>query len=59
MTRLRLETKHTSGKIFQWKYDHPETTRPIKTILEFESTEKEEPEWMTLEDFPATFSQFK
>ena len=56
-TRIWLETKHTSGKIFQWKVDHPEMTRPIKTILKVESTEKE-PKQMTAKDFPVAFSQF-
>ena len=58
-TIFRIETEHTSGKSFQWKSDHPETMKPIKTILKVESIEKEEPEWMTTEDFPASFSQFK
>ena len=47
------------GKRFRWKYDHPETTKTIREILKIESTEKEDPERMTAEDFPASFSQFK
>ena len=40
-TRLRLETYHTSGNFFQWKYENPETTRPIKTILKVDNRKKE------------------
>ena len=34
-TRIRLEIEHISGKSFQSKFDHPETTRPVKTIFKF------------------------
>ena len=58
-TRLRLETKTTIGKSFQWKTDHPETSKSDKTVLKIETTEKEDPERLTIEYFPPAFSQFK
>ena len=57
--RLWIETEHTNGKRFQWKSDHPETTRPIETKLKVETTEKEDPERLTSKYFPPSFSQFK
>ena len=58
-TRLRLETKTTIGKSFQWKTDHPETTKPVKTVFKIETTEKEDPERLKAEKFSPAFSQFK
>ena len=46
-------------KSFEWKSDIPEMTRPIKTMVKVESTEKEEPQQMTTEYFKVAFSQFK
>ena len=39
-TRFRLETETTRGKNFQWKVDHPETSKPIKTIFKIQTSEK-------------------
>ena len=47
------------GKIFQWKSYHSETTKPIRTVLKVETTDKEDTDGMTTADFPVTFSQFK
>ena len=41
-TRLQLENEHTHGKSFQWKSDHPETAKPVRTILKIESIEKDD-----------------
>ena len=57
-TRLRLENKHTYGKIFQWKTDHPETVKPIRTRIKVESTDNEDTNKMTAVDFLPSFSQF-
>ena len=57
-TRLQLETESILGKRFQWKYDHPETTRPIEIVFKIESTEKYEPERLTSKYFLLTFSHF-
>ena len=43
-TRLRLEIETTIGKIFQWKTDHPKTSKLVKRVLKFETTEKEDAE---------------
>ena len=58
-TRLWLENEHTQGKIFQWKTDHPETVKLIKTILKVESTNIEDTDRMTTVEFTASFSNFK
>ena len=58
-TRLQLENENTEGKSFRWKSNHVETTKPIRTILKVETTDKEETDRMSATDFPATFSQFK
>ena len=36
LMRLQLENKHTHGKSFQWKSDHLEMIKPVKTILKIE-----------------------
>ena len=59
MTRLQLENENIEGKIFRWKSNHIDTTKPICTILKFETTDKQDTNRMTAADFPATFSQFK
>ena len=47
------------GRIFRWKSYHSETTKPIRTVLKVDTTDKEDTDQMTIADFPATFSQFK
>ena len=34
-------------------------TKPIHTVLKFETTDKEDNDRMTVANFPTTFSQFK
>ena len=51
--------KNTEGKIFRWKSNHVEMTKPICTILKVETNDKQDTHRMTAADFPATFSQFK
>ena len=58
-TRLQLENENTERKIFRWKSNHVETTKPICTVLKVETTDKQDTDRMTAADFPATFSQFK
>ena len=55
-TRLQLENENTEGKSFRWKSNHVEMTKPICTVLKFETTDKEDTDRMTVADFPATFS---
>ena len=59
LTRLQLENENTEGKIFRWKSNHVETTKPIRTVFKVETTDKEDTDIMTASDFLATFSQFK
>ena len=59
LTRLQLENENTEGKIFRWKSNDVETTKPIRTILKVATTDKQDTERMTAADFPTTFSQFK
>ena len=54
-----MENENPEGKRFRWKSYHPETTKPIHTVLKFETTDKEDINRMTASDFPAMFSQFK
>ena len=54
-----MENEHTHRKSFQWKIDHPETIKPVKTIFKIESTDKNDIDRMIATDFPTTFSQFK
>ena len=58
-TRLQLENEKSKGKIFRWKSNHVETTKPIRTTLKVETIKKEDNDRMTVADFPATFLQFK
>ena len=57
--RLPMENENSEGKIFRWKSNHAETTKPIRTVLKVETTNKEDIDRMTAADFLATFSQFK
>ena len=54
-----MENEKSEGKIFRWKSNHVKTTKPIRTVLKVETTDKEDNDQMTAADFPATFSQFK
>ena len=54
-----MENKSMEGKIFRWKSYHSETTKPIRIVLKVNTTNKEDIDWMTATEFPATFSQFK
>ena len=54
-TRLQLENECTYGRSFQWKIDHPETIRLVKTILKIESTNKNNTDWIKEIDFLETF----
>ena len=56
--RLQLENEHTYGRIFQWKTDHSEMIKLIRTIFKMESTDKDDTDRMTATDFLETFSQF-
>ena len=58
-TRLQLENENTEGKSFRWKSNHVETTKPIRTVLKVETTDKKDTDRMTAADFPTKFSQFK
>ena len=58
-TRLQLENENTEEKIFRWKSNHVETTKPICTVLKVETNDKQDTVRMTAADFPTTFSQFK
>ena len=58
-TRLQMENENLEGKSFRWKSNHAETTKPIRTVLEVKTTDKEDIDRMTATDFPAIFSQFK
>ena len=51
--------KTTKGKCFQLKSYHPKTSKPIRTISKIQTLEKEDPEILTMEEFPPSFSQFK
>ena len=55
----KWKMKNTEGKRFRWKSYHSETTKPIRTMLKVDTTDKEDTDWMTAAEFPATFSQFK
>ena len=59
LTRLQLENENTEGKIFRWKSNHVEMTKPIRTVLKVGTIDKDDIDQMTIADFPATFSQFK
>ena len=54
-----MENENMKGKSFRWKSNHAETTKPIRTVLKVETTDKEDINRMTAADFPTTFSQFK
>ena len=54
-----MENENLKQKIFRWKSNHDETTKPIRTVLKVEITDKEDTDRMTAKDFPTTFSQFK
>ena len=54
-----MENENTQGKIFRWKSNHVEMTKPICKVLKVETTDKQDTDRMTAADFPATFSQFK
>ena len=54
-----MENENPEGKSFRWKSYHAETTKPIRTVLQVETADKEDTDRMTVADFPATFSQFK
>ena len=41
-TRLHMENENLEGKIFRWKSNHAETTKPIRTVLKVETTNKGE-----------------
>ena len=41
-TRLQMENENLEGKIFRWKSNRAETTKPIRTVLKFETTDKED-----------------
>ena len=47
------------GRIFEWKINHPEMIKLVKTIFKIESIDKNDTDQMTIADFPTTFSQFK
>ena len=54
-TRLQLEKENTEGKIFRWKSNHVETTKPIRIVLKVGTTDKDDTNRMTTAEFPATF----
>ena len=54
-----MENENPEGKSFRWKSNHVETTKPIRTVLKVETTDKEDTNQMTAANFPATFSLFK
>ena len=54
-----MENENPEGKIFRWKSNHVEITKPICTVLKVETTDKEDTDRMTIAYFPTTFSQFK
>ena len=54
-----MENENPEGKIFRWKSNHAETTKPIHIVLKVETTDKEDIDRMIAADFSATFSQFK
>ena len=54
-----MENENTEGKRFRWKSYHSETTKPIRTVLKIDTTDKVDIDRMTATDFHATFSQFK
>ena len=37
-----MEDENMEGKNFQWKSYHAETTKPIRTVLKVETTDKED-----------------
>jgi len=51
-----MENENSEGKSFRWKSNHAETTKPIRTVLKVETTDKEDIDRMTAADFPTTFS---
>ena len=55
-TILQLENEKLEGKSFRWKSNHVKMTKPIRTVLKVETTDKEDNNQMTTADFPATFS---
>ena len=54
--RLQLENKNIEGKSFRWKSNHVKTTKPIRTVLKVETTDKQDTDRMTATNFPAIFS---
>ena len=54
-----MENENLEGKSFRWTSNHVEITKPIRTVLKVETTNKEDIDRITAADFPATFSQFK
>ena len=54
--RLQLENEKSEGKNFRCKSNHVETTKPIRTVLKVETTDKEDNDRMSAADFPAIFS---
>ena len=52
-----METK--KGKSFQWKLEHPHTSKPIRIIFKVQTSEKEDPKILSPESIPTTFSQLK
>ena len=56
---MQMENENPEGKIFRWKSYHSETTKPIRTVLKVNTTDKQDTDRMTAADFPTTFSQFK
>ena len=58
-TRLKMENENPEGKIFRWKSNHAEMTKPIHTVFKVKTTDKQDTDRMTAAKFPATFSQFK
>ena len=41
-TRLQMENENPEGKSFRWKSNHVEITKPIRTVLKVETTDKED-----------------
>ena len=54
-----MENENPKGKRFFWKSYHSKTTKPIRTVLKFETADTKDTDRMTTADFPTTFSQFK
>ena len=54
-----MENENIEGKSFRWKSYHSETTKPIRTVLKVDRSDKEDTDLMTTANFPTIFSQFK